>query len=307
MKKIVLIIMFGVSLLAVDESMKTQIYNDISAQVDKNNDALFDTLSEIDDNETKKTVLQYSHSFFNIKAHHANYLLPLSVRLNGNYDDPTKLRDTYKAEVEFQVSVKYDFAPNLFGFGELYTVAYTQHSFWQYYVGDAYFRASDYNPEFYITVPLKTKYVKAIRLAFAHKSNGLGVPNERAWNYATAYSYFQYKGIFLELALWARFPDNYDYNPGLIDTMGYGHLKVLLPYKKHLLTTLFRNNFQGKGTVDLRYSYPLFGESLFLYVKGFAGYGESMSSYAGNPDYAGRTPQQDDYVEKIAFGFSLSR
>jgi phospholipase A1 len=203
--------------------------------------------------------------------------------------------------------VKYDFAPNLFGLGELYSVAYTQHSFWQYYVGDAYFRASDYNPEFYITVPLKTEYVKAVRLAFAHKSNGLGVPNERAWNYTTLYTYFQYKTIFTELALWYRFPDNYDYNPGLIDTMGNGHVKFLIPYEKHLLTTLFRNNFKGKGAIDTEYSYPLFGESLFLYVKGFVGYGESMSSYAGNPDYAGLTPQQDDYVEKIAVGFSLSR
>lgn len=299
--------MLGISLLAIDEAIKKEIYYGVSAEIDKNNNKFFNTLNEIEDQETKKTIYQYSHSIFNIKAHHANYVLPISSRINGNYDNATKSRDTYKTEVEFQVSVKYDFAPNLLGFGELYTVAYTQHSFWQYYVGDAYFRTSDYNPEFYITVPLKTKYVKAVRLAFAHTSNGLGVPHERAWNYATAYSYFQYESIFLELALWARFPDNYDYNPGLIDTMGNGHVKVLLPYKKHFLTTLFRNNFKGKGAVDLRYSYPLFGESLLLYIKGFVGHGESMSSYAGNPDYVGQTSQNDDYVEKIAFGFSLSR
>jgi len=135
----------------------------------------------------------------------------------------------------------------------------------------------------------------------------LGVPQERAWNYATLYSYFQYKAVFVELALWARFSDNYDYNPGLVDTMGNGHIKFLFPYKKHLLTTLFRNNFNDRAAADIRYSYPLFGESLFLYVKGFVGYGESMSSYAGNPDYAGQTSQEDDYVEKISIGFSLSR
>lgn len=32
-----------------------------------------------------------------------------------------------------------------------------------------------------------------------------------------------------------------------------------------------------------------------------------MSSYAGNPNYAGQTSQEDDYVEKISIGFSLSR
>jgi len=59
--------------------------------------------------------------------------------------------------------------------------------------------------------------------------------------------------------------------------------------------------------VDVRYNYPLFSDSLFLYVKGFTGYGESMDTYAGNRDYTRKTPQYDAYVEKIAVGFSLSR
>jgi len=101
----------------------------------------------------KKIIFTLMFSVFNIKAHHANYLLPLSAKLNGDYDDETIDRDTYRIEIEFQISVKYDFLPNLLGLGELYTVAYTQHSFWQYYVGDAYFRANDYQPEFYITLP----------------------------------------------------------------------------------------------------------------------------------------------------------
>jgi phospholipase A1 len=279
----------------------------VDDNIEKNTDDLFNTLNNVEDRETRKTLYQYAHSIFNIKAHYANYLLPISLRLNGDYDDPTKHRDTSKAEVEFQISVKYDFMPNLLGLGELYSVAYTQHSFWQYFVGDAYFRSSDYNPEIYITVPLNTEYMKAIRVAFAHTSNGLGLPQERAWNYITLSSYFQFRSIFTELQLWTRLPDNYDYNPDLIDTMGHGHIKFMIPYKKHLLTTLLRNNFKGKGAVDIGYSYPLFSESLFLYVKGFAGYGESMSSYGGNPENTGMTSLRDDNVKKIAIGFSLSR
>ncbi|MBT5935746.1 hypothetical protein [uncultured Sulfurimonas sp.] len=45
------------------------------------------------------------------------------------------------------------------------------------------------------------------------------------------------------MALWAKFPDNCDYNPELVDTINHGHVKFILPYEKHLLTTLFRNNF----------------------------------------------------------------
>lgn len=307
MKKIILTAVFSVLLFADYNQMKNEVNEDVSGELEKNRDQIFEKINPIENLETQKTLYQYIHSVFNLKGYHANYLLPMSVKLNGNYDDPTRSRDTYRAEIEFQVSVKYDFLPNLLGLGELYTVAYTQHSFWQYYVGDAYFRASDYTPEFFITVPSDTKYFKAVRLAVAHTSNGKGVPHERAWNYVTLYSYFQYKSIFTELALWYRTGDNYDYNPGLIDTMGHGHIKFLFPYKKHLLSTLFRNNFKGKGAVDVRYSYPLFSESLFLYVKGFTGYGESMDTYAGNHDYAGQTPQYDMYVQKIAFGFSISR
>ena len=79
---------------------------------------------------------------------------------------------------------------------------------------------------------MKTKYFKALRFSIAHTSNGLGVPGERSWNYATVNSYFQYKSFF---------------------------------------TALFRNNFQGKGVIDTSYTYPLFSKSLFLYIKGFAG------------------------------------
>ncbi|MBL1243307.1 MAG: phospholipase A [Sulfurimonas sp.] len=307
MKTIMILIALILSLFAKNSEYKDAVYVGVHGEVSKNKEALFQTLNEIEDKETRNTIYQYSQSIFNIKAHHTNYLLPLSVRTNGDYNDQTKVRDTYRTEVEFQFSIKYDFAPNLLGLGELYTLAYTQHSFWQYYVGDAYFRANDYNPEVYVTVPMHTKYFKALRLSLAHKSNGLGVPQERAWNYVSLYTYFQYKSIFTELAVWKRVGDNYDYNPKLIDTMGHGHVKFIFPYKKHMVTTLFRNNFKGKGAVDASYSYPLFGESLFLYVKAFVGYGESMDTYAGNEDYRGRTQMYDAYVEKIGIGFSLSR
>lgn len=294
-------------LIAEHVEYKDELKKSVNADIERNNDIFYHALNGIEDRETKKTIYQYTHSIFNIKAHHANYLLPISRRINGNYDNQIKDRDNRATEVEFQVSVKYDFLPNLLGFGELYSVAYTQHSFWQYYVGDAYFRSSDYNPEFFVTLPTEMDYFKAIRFSFAHMSNGLGKPHERAWNYGTLNTYYQYRSFFTELSLWIRFDDNYDYNPNLIDTMGHGHIKFMVPYKKHFFSTLFRNNFKGKGAIDVRYSYPLFGKSLFLYLKGFGGYGETMSSYAGNSELSSQTPQYDDYIQKIAIGFSLSR
>jgi len=279
--------------------------HDVDKEVTNQYDVLYDSLTELEDKETMNTLYQFTHSIFNLKAHKTNYLLPMAVKINGNYDDITD-RDTDSTEIEFQISVKYDFAPDLLGFGEIYTVAYTQQSFWQYFVGDAYFRASDYNPEIFVTVPMNTEYFKAIRVSIAHRSNGLGLPDERAWQYAALSTFFQYKSIFTELQVWHRFKDGHDYNPDLIKTMGHGHIKFTLPYKKHFATALFRYNFNDKGAIDTSYSYPLFGDALFLYIKGFVGYGESMIAYAGAKDEPD-THHNDEYVQKIGIGFSLSR
>jgi len=276
----------------------------VNKDVQEAHNEIYNSLSQIDDQETQDTIYQYVHSMFNLATHKANYIIPLSARLNGDYGKVGE-RDTIANEVEFQISVKYDFGSNFFGFNEIYSFAYTQHSFWQYYVGDAFFRSSDYNPEMFVTLPIKTHYFKALRFSAAHMSNGLGRPSERAWNYLTLSSYFQYKTLFTELQFWYRMDDNFDYNPGLTDTMGYGHVKFMLPYKKHFMTLLLRNNFKGKGAMDTSYSYPLFSRSLFLYIHGFIGYGESMSSYAGSPEEP-NTSHRDDYVQKIGVGFSLA-
>jgi len=265
----------------------------VAKEVDIVNDKLYKTLQKIDDKDTRRTLYQYVHSIFNMKAYDSNYLLPFSMRLNGDYDMPGR-RDTKSTEVEFQISIKYDFLPNLLGLDEVYTFAYTQHSFWQYYVGDAYFRETNYNPQFFVTVPTKDKYLKALRFSVEHESNGLGLPYERSWNFVTLSTYFQYKLLFTEVQGWYRMPDNRDYNPDLLDYLGNGHIRFRLPYKKSLFSLLVRNTFHGKGAVDATYSHPIAGDDLFLFIKGFAGYGESLIDY-------------NNYVEKIGFGVSLSR
>ncbi|WP_457746829.1 phospholipase A [Sulfurimonas sp.] len=257
------------------------------------NDKLYQNLQKIQDKDTRKTLYQYVHSIFNMKAYDSNYLLPISSRLNGDYDMAGR-RDTKSTEVEFQISIKYDFLPNLLGLDEVYCFAYTQHSFWQYYVGDAYFRESNYNPKFFVTLPIKNRYLKAARFAVEHESNGLGLPYERAWNFLSLSTYFQYKVLFTEVEVWKRLPDNKDYNPDLLDYLGYGHIRFRLPYKKNLFSVLLRHGFQGRGAIDASYSHPIVGDGLFLFVKAFAGYGESLIDY-------------NHYVEKIGIGVSLSR
>jgi phospholipase A1 len=70
----------------------------------------------------------------------------------------------------------------------------------------------------------------------------------------------------------------------------------MLPYGKSITTLKLRQNVEtGKGAQELSWSYPVTSqEDVYLYVKGFSGYGESLIDY-------------DHYVTKFSVGFSFSR
>ena len=268
--------------------------DDPSRDINKEQAELLKSIEQPQENQTFYTIKQYMQSLYNIKAYNANYLLPLSYKYRGKYS-PIGTHDLEQTEIEFQLSIKYDFATNLLGFNEIYSFGYTQKSFWQAYAESAYFRESNYNPEFFATIPVKDKYLKAFRISLAHQSNGRGGLDERSWNYIAGSFYLQTGYLFTELRLWARFHDKIDYNPSLIDYMGHGHIRFLLPYKKHIVKLLLRSNFSGKNGVELSYSYPFFNsKDLFFYLKTFNGYGESLIDF-------------DNKIDKIGFGFSISR
>jgi len=269
---------------------------DPSRDAKKEQKQLLSVVDDVEDDETLSTIKQYAQSLYNIKAYKANYFLPLSYRYGGNYETSTIGHDEAKStEIEFQISIRYDFATNWLGLHEIYSFAYTQRSFWQAYGQSAYFRESNYNPEFFATFPLGYKHIKAFRLSLAHQSNGRGYALERSWNYVAGSLYFQTGLLFTELKLWHRFQDDIDYNPDLIDYMGHGHIQFIFPYKKHLAKLLLRSNFEGKNAVEFSYSYPFFGSNdLFFYVKTFNGYGESLIDY-------------DNKIDKVGCGFSISR
>ncbi len=264
-------------------------------QADKN---LYSYLSPIDNNETEQSVRQMYYSTYNLHAFRANYLLPVSYGVGRHYYNSTK-QNHRKTSVQFQFSLRYDFAANVFGLHGIYSVAYTQHSFWQAYAKSAYFRESNYNPEIFVTIPSpwkhRDKYIKAFRFSLEHQSNGRGGADERSWNFVTGSVYTQYKNIFVQLKGWARIYGTRDYNPDLLDYLGHGSLKIMVPYKKNVFKLLLRSNFSSHGAAKFSYSYPLaYTNGLFLYVQAFSGYGETLIDY-------------NHYVNSVSIGFSLSR
>ncbi len=271
---------------------------DPTRDVNKAHRKIYETLDQIQNKQTQDTIKEKIESLYNIKAYKANYFLPISARYDGHYKD-TYGQKAQDIETEFQVSIRYDFASDTFGLNEIYTISYTQLAFWQLYETSAFFRETNYNPEFFVTIPTSTltsiKSFKALKVGLAHQSNGRGSTQERSWNYLNGSFYFQHENIFTELMLWYRLPDNINYNPQLIDYMGHGHVKFTVPYKKHIFELLLRSNFEDTSALKASYSYPAFGrDDLFLYMNFFSGYGESLVDYNHN-------------VNKIGLGFSISR
>ncbi len=274
-----------------------QIKHDATRDLDKEQRKIYRSMDRVDDEDAQDTIRQYTQALYNLKAHNTNYFLPVSYKYGGDYAD-TYDHTAKNIETEFQVSIKFDFAANIFNLGEIYTVAYTQKAFWQLYAESAYFRETNYNPELFVTLPIDTSMLKALRVSFEHQSNGRGGDEERSWDYLSSTFFFQYKHLFTELKLWYRTDThykNYDYNPELLDYIGNGYVKFIVPYKKHLFKLMLRHNLSDYGAVEVNYSYPLFSkDDLFFYVKTFNGYGESLIDY-------------NNKIDKIGIGFSISR
>ncbi len=271
-------------------------------EMEKIRKSKYEMLESLDINgSSKETLSKIITSSFNVKAYQENYFLPLSYRYDSDFI-PNATHTPTKAETEFQVSILYDFASNLLGLGEVYSFGYTQRSWWQVYAESAFFRESNYQPEFFVKIPshkfLKNTPLKGFKLALIHESNGRGGEYERSWNRVSFSTFFQYKNLITELESWYRLPDNIDYNPNLTKYIGDGEIKFMLPYEKHLFKLGLRSSFSGeKGSVEFTYSYPLPAREendLFLFFKTFNGYGESLIDY-------------NHKVNKISIGLSISR
>ena len=269
-----------------------------SREILKEKKKLYKSISKGFDSETLKTIEQYSQSIYSFKAYGTNYFIPVSYRVDGNRYANTYGHNAQVVETEFQFSVCYDYCANILGLNEVYSLAYTQHSFWQLYETSAYFRETNYNPEAFVSIPVgyirNFDFFKMIRLSFAHQSNGRGGAEERSWNYVEASLYFQFGPTFVNLKLWKNVGD-LKYNEDLMEYLGYGSLTLLVPYKKNLFKLTGRNPFNHKGSIEGSYTYPLTDENnLFFYLKAFHGFDESLISY-------------DERVTKVGIGFSISR
>lgn len=233
------------------------------------------------------------------RPHRPMYLLPFfySDSPNRNPSTPNQEQvdftsnDIRDVELKLQVSIKTKVAEDLFGTNADMWFGYTQQSHWQVYNEDNSrpFRATDYEPEIFITQPVTANLpfggrLRMLGVGAVHHSNGQSDPLSRSWNRLYVMGGAEWGKFAIIPRVWTRIQaessSDQDDNPDIEDFLGYGDVTFLydLPKRQSISGTLRYNPKTDKGAAQIDYSYPL-SDNVNGYVQLFHGYGESLIDY----------------------------
>ncbi|WP_084349702.1 phospholipase A [Moraxella oblonga] len=234
------------------------------------------------------------------RPHNPMYILPVFVNAKPNHSPSTPNQpahhytgdDMRNTELKFQASFKSKVAQDVFGTNADLWLGYTQQSHWQVYNENHSrpFRAHDYQPEMFLTQPVKGDLpfggkLRMIGAGAVHHSNGEDDPLSRSWNRIYAMAGMEWGNLTVMPRVWTRFakasdtskPDD---NPDIMDYYGYGDVKFLyqLQQGKNISGTVRYNPKTQKGALQLDYVHPI-GRGVSGYVQLFQGYGQSIVDY----------------------------
>ena len=235
-----------------------------------------------------------------VRPYRPTYVMPLFYTFDPNLnpstpsqarpETPLTSNDTRNTDLKFQLSLKTKVAEDLFDTSADLWFGYTQESHWQVYNEDKSrpFRATDYQPEIFLTQPVTANLPFGGRLRMLgagaiHHSNGQSDPLSRSWNRAYLMAGAEWGKLSVIPRIWARVNNessSSEDNPDIEDFMGYGDIKFLydLPGQQSLSGTLRYNPGTNKGAAQIDYIYPL-TKNVNGFVQLFQGYGESIVDY----------------------------
>lgn len=246
---------------------------------------------------------------FPITFYKTTYVLPFYYTASpyyalyqGNTPDNQELN---KTEIKFQISFKVPIVTNLFYRGIGLYIAYSQLSYWQAYVYSAFFRETNYEPEFFFEFPVDRTFwknweVPSFTIGAVHQSNGRGGEMERSWNRFYA-EFFVRRGNFVaSFKPWWIVPTSTNkYNRDISNYLGHG--RALLGYRFHhqFFSLELRNNLESgfsKGSQMISWSIPL-TKQLKFYLQYFNGYGQSLIEYDHKTQAVGAGISLNDELE----------
>lgn len=228
------------------------------------------------------------------RPHRPIYLLPgwFNSAPNRHPSSPehrADQSDQNHAEAKMQISFKTKLMEDVFGTHADLWFGYTQVSHWQVYNGSlsSPFRNTDYEPEIFLTQPVKGGLpfggrLRMLGVGAVHQSNGQSEPMSRSWNRLYLMGGMEWGKLTVLPRVWWRIPESRreDDNSNINRYMGYGDVRLQYRFDdRQTLGALVRYNpASGKGGLQLDYTFPLAGR-LKGYVQGFHGYGESLLDY----------------------------
>lgn len=240
-----------------------------------------------------------SRGILTVREHNPMYLLPAWYNSSPNNvpQSPSrglttqeKFTEQKRLETKMQISFKSKLAEDLFKTRADLWFGYTQKSDWQIFNQgrkSAPFRNTDYEPEIFITQPVKADLpfggkLRVLGAGLVHQSNGQSRPESRSWNRIYLMAGSEWGKFTVIPRLWKRIDRDGedDDNPDINQYMGYGDLKMQYRFndKQSIAGILRYNPKSGRGAAELAYTFPIKGR-LKAVVRGFHGYGESLIDY----------------------------
>lgn len=225
---------------------------------------------------------------YQLKIFDNNYVLPLYQTQSPNeaYYRPQNPNhdDISKTNLQFQISLKYGLANNLFTDNDGIYVAYNQVANWQAYDTSAYFRDVQYQPQIFWFWQHgdNNQAWQSTSIGSEHQSNGKGGVYERSWNRAYVAFLFSFDDLKISVKPWLRMElSSTDYNPDIEDFMGYGMVRADWYLDDHQISLSLRNLAESgfsKGYEELSWRFPLF-KGVKGYLKLQSGFGMTISDY----------------------------
>lgn len=210
---------------------------------------------------------------------------PYNSVYQGNTPDDESLKSD---EIKYQISFKVPAWKNIFNSSTSLYLGYTQLSYWQAYNDRAFFRETDYEPEFYLSDELnyslgKSWRLNVINLGAVHQSNGQGGSLERSWNRAYIGAVVSNDAWIIGVKPWIIFRDSTfeRQNPDMGNYLGYEEIVVAYKHGNQVFSLETRNFIESGGRRSgntLSWSFPL-TKYLKGYVQAFSGYGQSLIEY----------------------------
>ena len=232
-----------------------------------------------------------------IRPHLPMYVMPLWYNATPNYDIHSPTQDHVRASKDYlqhldsklQISMKTKLAQDVFDTNADVWLGYTQQSYWQVYNGkySRPFRSSDYQPEIFLTQPIKGNLpgngsLRLLGAGLVHESNGQSDPLSRSWNRIYAMAGTEWGKLTVIPRLWLIANENSkdSDNPDIGDYMGYGDVRWLYPLNDQSTVggVMRYNPSSNKGAIQVDYAYPLTG-GMKAILQVFHGYGENIQDY----------------------------